>query len=348
MASRVNDVPVSFALRRFGEFFHNVSCIAATAIRFLSFFLLPPMEETGAVARKVETITRCMSHCCRMERTASPPADRTSTFAADDDDDDDLFAPIPPRPECPICMLTLPLKAKGITYMSCCGNKICTACELEMSRVIKERNKERRAKDPHSPPCLLKDTCPLCRERIPENDEARLARLRDRMERNDAGALCVMAQKYSYGRLGLQKDESKAFELYFRAAELGDISAHHHVAVSYLLGKGVEKDEEMCLRYLVPSVKGGNVRSRAFLGTFESDRGNHALAYKHWRISIAAGCDYSLRFIEREFEEGRVAEDEYAAACRDYQKARNEMQSDERDKYFASLREMKRKRDDAT
>jgi len=372
MTSLVEDVPVLFEIRPYENFFLGVSCIAATAIRFLSSFLLPLMEESGALGRNVETITRCISHWCRMERTTCPSADRTSTSAFDDDDDGDLFAPIPPRPvedvpsadeistsavdddddddngglfapipprpECPICMLTLP-EGEGVTYMACCGNTICKACECEMSRTIEETNKARTAKDPHSP-CLMKVTCPLCRTIFPENDEAYLAQLRDRMERNDADALCAMAHKYSYGRLGLQKDESKAFELYCRAAELGDSFAQHQVALSYFLGEVVEKDKEKFWRYLVVSAKGGSVRSRFLLGAIESNKGNHFLAYKHWRISTAAGCGESLRLIKREFDGGRVTEDEYDAARRDHQKARDEMQSNERDDYFASLGEM--------
>mmetsp|Transcript_22696 Transcript_22696/g.49179 ORF Transcript_22696/g.49179 Transcript_22696/m.49179 type:complete len:356 (+) Transcript_22696:390-1457(+) len=344
MASLVEDVPVSFEMIQFFEdFFLGVSCIAATAIRFLSSFLLPLMEESGALGRNVESITRCISHWCRMERTTCPSADRTSTSAVDDYDDGgdgDLFAPIPPRPECPICMLTLPLECEGKMYMSCCGNIICSACERKMSQTIEETNKARKAKDPHCP-CLLKVKCPLCRTIFPENDEAYLAQLRDRMERNDTDALCAMARLYSYGQLGVQKDENKAFELYSRAAELGHSSAQHQVALSYFLGEVVEKDKEKFWRHLVVSAKGGSVLSRACLGAREYDKGNHFLAYKHWRISIAAGCDESLRFIECEFDEGRVTKDEYGAARRDYQKARDEMQSNERDDYFASLREMK-------
>jgi len=340
MTSLVEDVPVLFEIRPYENFFLGVSCIAATAIRFLSSFLLPLMEESGALGRNVETITRCISHWCRMERTTCPSADRTSTSAVDDYDDGgdgDLFAPIPPRPECPICMLTLPLKPKGVTYMTCCGNNICSACVCEMSRTIEETNKARTA---CGSPCLLRVTCPLCRTIFSENDEAHLARLRDRMERNDTDALCAMARLYSYGQLGVQKDENKAFELYSRAAELGHSSAQHQVALSYLLGKRVEEDEEKSWRHLVVAAKGGSVRARALLGTWESDNGNHFLAYKHWRISTAAGCGESLRLIKREFDGGRVTEDEYDAARRDHQKARDEMQSNERDDYFASLGEM--------
>ena len=35
--------------------------------------------------------------------------------------DDELFAPSPPRSECPICLLALPMREHGWTYQPCCG-----------------------------------------------------------------------------------------------------------------------------------------------------------------------------------------------------------------------------------
>ena len=34
----------------------------------------------------------------------------------------------PPREECPICMLPLPLDAYQVVYKSCCGKDICDGC----------------------------------------------------------------------------------------------------------------------------------------------------------------------------------------------------------------------------
>ena len=317
-----------------------MSCIPGTAARVLSVILCSPVEEeeTGAVVKKAESITRT---------SVSRPADQVdSSYDDDDDDDDDLFAPFPPRPECPICLLTLPLSGEELTCMSCCGNSICRACESEMSRVIEETNKERRAKDPHYP-CLLQVTCPLCRTIFPENDEDELARLRDRMERNHADAFFMMALHYTDGQLGLQKDKRKAFELFLRAAELGHASAMHHVARAYYEGdpEVVEKDESMSWHYFVKAARGGCVLSRFSLGAIDINRGNIKRAYKHWQMSVAAGCDVSLRFIKREFEEGWVTKDAYDMAQRDYQNARDEMKSDQRDKFLAGMREEKNSRE---
>ena len=262
-------------------------------------------------------------------------SDTFTECAAEDDDNDALFAPLPPRPECPICMLTLPLGRVGTTRMTCCGNFICSACVSKNHRMIEEANEKRRANNPHRP-CLLEDRCPLCRGHAPESDEEAVAELRERMERNQAYAFFLMAQKYDFGYNGVPKDERKAFELYNRAADLGCAFACFVVATCFCNGDidGVEKDEEKSWHYFVLAAKGGCVDSRFNLGKIEFLRGNKDLAFRHWWISAAAGCDDSIECIMYGCKEGLVAEAEYAAAKNDHQKAKDEMRSDERDHFF--------------
>ena len=42
--------------------------------------------------------------------------------------DEDLFKQPPPREECPICMLPLPLDDGETDYQACCGKVICCGC----------------------------------------------------------------------------------------------------------------------------------------------------------------------------------------------------------------------------
>ena len=110
--------------------------------------------------------------------------------------------------------------------------------------------------------------------------------------------------------------------------------------------EGVDRNEEKSWHYLVLAAKSGSVKARYGLGAIEHSRGNDTLAYKHWRISAAVGCDESLQFIRRGYNEGRVTEDEYGKALRDHQKAKDGMQNGERDLYSTLRREMERKQDD--
>ena len=41
-----------------------------------------------------------------------------------------LFSEPPPREDCPICMLILPLLPDEWAYMTCCGKTICSGCSI--------------------------------------------------------------------------------------------------------------------------------------------------------------------------------------------------------------------------
>ena len=43
--------------------------------------------------------------------------------------DDELFKQPPPKEDCPICLLSLPTLASGLTYYACCGKMICCGCD---------------------------------------------------------------------------------------------------------------------------------------------------------------------------------------------------------------------------
>jgi len=44
----------------------------------------------------------------------------------------DLFAPIPEREECPLCMIQLPFKEIETVFKPCCGKLICKGCMYNM------------------------------------------------------------------------------------------------------------------------------------------------------------------------------------------------------------------------
>ena len=46
--------------------------------------------------------------------------------------DEMLFSEPPPREDCPICMLSLPLDAAQVHFKSCCGKLICNGCIYTM------------------------------------------------------------------------------------------------------------------------------------------------------------------------------------------------------------------------
>jgi hypothetical protein len=86
----------------------------------------------------------------------------------------------------------------------------------------------------------LEQTCPFCRHPLPatrhRQDDANV--MKDLMQmtllRCDVGV-----RHYGKG------DYGSAFEYLSKAARLGDATAHFHLSLMYLKGKGVEKDEKM-------------------------------------------------------------------------------------------------------
>ena len=46
--------------------------------------------------------------------------------------DEQLFKKPPPREECPICFIPLPIDASQMVFKSCCGKSICIGCVITM------------------------------------------------------------------------------------------------------------------------------------------------------------------------------------------------------------------------
>ena len=90
--------------------------------------------------------------------------------------DKQLFKEPPPREECPICMLPLPLD--GSTFHPCCGKLICDGCIYAMTieGVRKGTKKEEMG------------MCAFCRTLRPISNEEKVKRLKGQMEKDNAMA----------------------------------------------------------------------------------------------------------------------------------------------------------------
>ena len=62
-----------------------------------------------------------------------------------------------------------------------------------------------------------------------------------RVDSNDTGAMHLMGKCYYSGLLGLQQDETKAIELWIRAAEFGCSKAHNDLGMYYYHGENWKK-----------------------------------------------------------------------------------------------------------
>ena len=123
----------------------------------------------------------------------------------------DLFAPIPEREECPICMIPLPLEEDGITFMQCCGKTICCGC------TNKNMNNERKKGD--------KPKCAFCRRPLTKAEKEYMKEIKRLMKNDNPDAFMHMAARYRSGEDGVLQSNTKALEMYIRSAELGKAQA---------------------------------------------------------------------------------------------------------------------------
>ena len=224
---------------------------------------------------------------------------------------------LPPREECPICMLALPPYVKLHRYFACCGNTICGGCQFQHQ--VKSREQS-------VPP-----TCAFCREPIPKTEEKELAQLRKRVELKDPEALCNVGMYHGRGYLGLSVDHAKCLELLRQSADLGYPPAHYQLGTFRHTGEmGLERNKEEALKYLKAAAEGGDMLARHFLGCEEGDNGDHVAAMRNFRLSASGGLKLSILPLIRGFEGGLLHHADLANTMSAYYRSKGEMRSNDR------------------
>ena len=230
--------------------------------------------------------------------------------------DEKLFRePLPPE-ECPICMLPLP-SADQLAFHSCCGKHICKGCIFAMVE------------------SGAKDICAFCRTPDPNSAKECIKRNKLLMEKGNADAYYVLAGYYAEGIMGMPQDWPKSNELLLKAGELGCASAYFNLGHSYCNENGVEVDMKKAIHYWELAAMNGNVNARHNVGVLETQAGNNHRATKHFILTARAGHNNSLGLVKEGFVGGVVTKDEYANTLRAYQKSKDEMKSEARDKAAA-------------
>ena len=236
--------------------------------------------------------------------------------------DEALFSEPPPREECPICMMPLPIDGRESTFNSCCGKVICDGCIYAM--VMEDIKKGKKELEEH--------LCAFCRTPETSSDEERNRMLEKLAEKGNADAYNKLAVRYNHGTNGMQQDWVKANELWLKAAELGCARAYSKLGGLYAIGQGVERDEKKAEHYWELAAMKGDVNARYFLGHMEGRAGNYQRAYKHFSLAAKAGLPESLDKVKLGFMDGDVTKDEYESTLRVYHERQTEMKSEARDK----------------
>ena len=238
--------------------------------------------------------------------------------------------------DCPICNLLLPLDAGQSSFQTCCMKLLCNGCSLAA--------RKRGMTD-----------CPFCRAPTPQSSRV-IAMIQKRADAGDPVAMFDLGQQYRFGKYGLEKDVTRAVELYERAAELGVKEAHYDLGLLYGEGRDVEKDTAKAIRHYEAAAMRGHVSARFNLGCEEHNAGNYDLALQHWMIAAKLGHEDALHNVKGMFKHGLIMEKaanlgvqhaldnvkgmfilglatktDYAEALRGYQSAIDEMSSPDRD-----------------
>ena len=235
--------------------------------------------------------------------------------------DIELFKQPPPREDCPICFVRLPLVTTGFRYRSCCGKVICNGCIRapiydDQGNIVDNRK------------------CPFCRMPPPRSE---VENINKRVEAGDPLAIYNMGNWYRGGMHGFPQDMDKAMELWQRAGDRGYPVAYCNIGYAYKMGQGsIEVDEGKARHYYeLGAIKGDMLTRHNLGGIMEENAGNFDRALKHYMIAVKGGHIESLHKIKEMYSHGDATKEEYTKALRAYQTYLGEIKSIQRDEAAA-------------
>jgi len=252
--------------------------------------------------------------------------------------DIDMFAPIPLREECPICLLPLSIKDNENTFMICCGKRICQGCTYKY--LITEFKNDSDTKTKRERLCAFCRQTAMCTDRI--------KKLKKLMKRGNTGAFIKMAKDYKSGE-GVIQSDTKSLEMYIRAAELGCADAYGWIGSYYHDGTAVEQDTSKALDYFVISAKKGCITSHKLLARMnegiESVYESIEHSIGHFKVLASAGDKDSMDILMDKYKEKALSKEDLTLTLRAFQTSNDAMKSNDREN--ARLIEECRKRGEA-
>ena len=280
-------------------------------------------DEVKNICNKCKKATYCNAACKKKHRHKHKKDCEEHQRLAAKLHDEKLFKQPPPKEDCSLCFIRLPIHRTGSKYNACCGKTICSGCSYapvydNQGNIVAEKK------------------CPFCRAPCTTTDEDHLQRLKKRVEANDPIAIHNEGCDYRVGRNGFPQDYAKALELWHRAGELGYAVAYNNIGYAYDYGEGVEVDKKKAAHYYELAAMGGNVIARSNLGNNEVVTGNIDRALKHFVIAAGSGNTNSLKQIRILYTNGHATVDDDTKALRLYQAYLGEIKSKQRDEAAAA------------
>ena len=301
-------------------------------------------EGTGGV--NLKTCKSCMivKYCgAACQRNHWPKHKQECKQRAAEIRDEALFKDPPPKEDCSICFIPMPiLLISSVTlppatissvpindfaiaheklairlmdvYYPCCGKFICGGCvySLKKSGNI--------------------GTCPFCNASAigKTAEEGAGKSTMKRVEANDAGAICQLGSLYYHRREGYPQNETKAIELYTRAAALGNRKACYNLADAY----HTRGDLKKARFHIEAAAMAGREVTRFNLGCLDENSGNIERAIKHWTIAASAGFHSSMHNLLIALEKGHVSKESIDSTLKAYNNSCAEMRSEARDNHI--------------
>jgi TPR repeat protein len=105
-------------------------------------------------------------------------------------------------------------------------------------------------------------------------------------KQGDAKAQVRLGAMYLLGS-GVEKDEQQAAEWMLKAANQGNIEAEVIIAAMYDRGLGVKNDVKMATQWYEKAASQGNTTSMAILGKNDVAKGSVGFSYQAMRLSAA-------------------------------------------------------------
>ncbi|EJK56223.1 hypothetical protein THAOC_23934, partial [Thalassiosira oceanica] len=239
--------------------------------------------------------------------------------------DEKLYSQGHKRPEsdfCPLCLLAIsfPMEEHAM-FRTCCMKMVCNGCCLAAAKIG------------------LHDACPFCRSPEAKNDDEAFGRVRKRVAAKDPESICHLGDLHLNGVHGMEKDQSRAIELWTEAAELGSTRAHFKLGHAYYRGVlGVAQDKVKGIHCWEVAAMQGDVGSRHFLGLAELENLNFDRAVRHLLISAKKGSKESLDRIKNLLTKGLATKAQYLEGLEGYQDAVEEMKSPDRDEIVTLMK----------
>jgi TPR repeat protein len=154
-----------------------------------------------------------------------------------------------------------------------------------------------------------------------------------RVEANDPASIWQLAAYYSQGREGFDQDQTRAIELYIRAADLGYKKAHSLLADKYYEGGDLKKAKF----HLEAAAMAGHEPARCNLGVMEAQSENIERAIKHLKIAASSGHYIAMHHLRRAFEHGIVSRESVNSTLEAYNNYCAEMRSEAREACIRDL-----------